>query len=191
MDKSRKNRAQLHTLEGVAASIILLLAMSYAFNAFVVTPTSDVNPGTESNQQLAEDLLVASDSNGNLKDALLHWDTDQHGFKNTSVSTYYYEGTDPDPSGLQLGEDLRSILTEEGLSYNLEASFSKEDSTGTLKIVDQGEPGASAVTASRTVILEDDDTLISDESVIETDEYPIPKDGDAIYNRIEVRITVW
>jgi len=41
------DRAQLHTLGGLAGAVVLVLAMTYAFNAFVVTPTSGVNPGAD------------------------------------------------------------------------------------------------------------------------------------------------
>ena len=41
------DRAQLHTLEGLAGAVVLVLAMTYAFNALVVTPTSGANPGAD------------------------------------------------------------------------------------------------------------------------------------------------
>ncbi|MFW5984459.1 MAG: DUF7288 family protein, partial [Halobacteria archaeon] len=97
------DRAQLHTLEGLAASVILLLAVTYALNAFVVTPTSGVNPGAEGNEQVAEDLLVATESNGDLEDALLHWNDTAAGFVNSSNGTYYYESDDPDVGNLDFG----------------------------------------------------------------------------------------
>jgi len=58
-DERGKNgeAAQLYTLEGIVAAAVLLLAMTFALNSFVVSPTSDVNPGTDTNQRVAEDLL--------------------------------------------------------------------------------------------------------------------------------------
>mgnify|MGYP000108347475 CR=1 FL=1 len=196
--KGHDDGAQLHTLEGVAASVILVLAVTYAFNAFVVTPTGGVNPGADSNQQIADDLLTATASNGDLKDAMLHWNDTNEGarFINSSDGTYYYNSEDPDDGYLDFGNYSHDAFTEQGVAYNIELAFSKDNGneTGTLTMVEHGEPGASAVTASRTVTLDDRDNVTDASGRVTLENsttYPIPKDGVAIYNRVEVRITVW
>lgn len=192
--------AQLYTLEGLAAAIVMLLALTYAINAFVVTPTSDLNPGTDTNQQVAEDLLAVADERNELEGLLLNWNATPGavGFKNSTDGVYYYEGKDPDPQHLGFGKDAKGVLTEEGLSYNIEASFRRADNTtGSLTVVDNGEPGTSAVSASRTVVLLDDDNVTKaggKVDLINTTRYPIPKDPTResdVYNQVTVRITVW
>lgn len=191
MKKSKTNKGQLHTLEGLAGSVILLLAITYAFSAFVVTPASDVKPGTDINQNIAQDLLESSSESGDLKDVLTHWNVTDGTFVNSTDGVYYYEAEAPDPANLSIGNATNEALTEQGHSYNLEVSFLKESGTGSLTIVENGDPGPSAVSATRTVVLNDNDTLVSGENVSETDGYPIPKEGERVYNRAEVRITVW
>jgi len=210
MMRSRSDKAQLYTLEGLAAAAVLLLAVTYALNAFVVSPTSDVNPGTETNQRVAEDLLTNAvnnnaegSNNTKLKELLLNWDATAGsvGFKNSTDGVYYYEGKDPDPEGLEFGEDIQNIITETGISYNLYATFRKgNSSTGRLPIVDNGEPTTSALSASRTVILLDSDNITKTTApgnkvnLSTTKRYPIPKDPSRstdVYNQVQVRITVW
>lgn len=183
------DKAQLHTLEGVAASVILLLAITYAFNAFVVTPTDDINPGAEVNQKAVNDLLEASEENDDLKKALLNWNETEVGFENSTDGTYYYEGKDP--VGVNFGNNTKNLLTERGWSYNIEAEFGKQNGTGTLTVVNNGEPGDSAVRMSQNVVLEDDDEISTGQNLTESETYPIPKSDRAVYNRVEVRVTVW
>jgi hypothetical protein len=205
--RTDSDTAQLYTLEGLAAAVVLLLAVTYALNAFVVSPTSDVNPGTETNQRVAEDLLAvaANDTDANnsdLKELLLNWNATAGGigFENSTDGVYYYEGEDPDPDGLEFGEDLRNVLTKNGVSYNIDATFRKENRTGEITIVDKGEPTTSALSASRTVVLLDDDNVTKTTSpndnvnLSTTTTYPIPKDPSRstdVYNQVRVRITVW
>jgi hypothetical protein len=197
--REKSDGAQLHVLEGVAASVILVLAVTYAFNAFVVPPTGGVNPGVDTNQRIAEDLLTATASNGNLTEAIHHWNDTSGQFVNSSDGTYYYESEDPDDGHLNFGNYTNEAFSQQGLAYNIELAFSKDNGseTGTLTMVDHGEPGPSAVTASRTVTLDDEDNVTDVTSpsgnvtLENSTKYPIPKDGEAIYNRVEVRVTVW
>lgn len=195
-----EQNAQLYTLEGLAAAIVILFAITYAFNAVVVTPDSSLNPGAETNEKVAEDLLAVADEKedgSQLAELLLNWDEDGMGFENSTEGVYYYEGEDPDPDHLGFGSDARSLLTEEGLSYNIDASFRKPDGeVGSLTVVDNGEPGSSAVSASRTVILLEEDgnvTDVSGEYRADAGSYPIPDDPErgSIYNQVTVRMTVW
>ena len=201
--------AQLYTLEGLAAAVVLLLAMTYALNAFVVTPTTDVTPGTENNRQVAEDLLATAaennatgTNNSRLKQLLLNWNATEGGvgFNNSTQGVYYYEGEDPDPEHLEFGKNLQTVLTENGISYNLEASFSRNGTTSTVPIVDNGEPTTSALSASRSVVLLESDEVTDANKpngtvqISNTSRYVIPKDPRRttnVYNQAVVRITVW
>jgi hypothetical protein len=145
---------------------------------------------------MAEDLLAATESSGDLTEAIHHWNDASGKFVNSSDGTYYYESENPDDGHLDFGNYTRDAFTKRGLAYNIELGFSKDNGseTGTLTMVDHGEPGPSAVTASRTVILDDEDNVTSTSGNVTLENsttYPIPKDGEAIYNRVEVRVTVW
>jgi len=193
MKNGDSRKGQLHTLEGLAGSVVLVLAITYAFSAFVVTPTSDVKPGTGTNQKVAQDLLEASSENGDLKNLTTHWNGST-GFINSTGGVYYYEGKEPDPANLSIGNSTENVFTERGLSYNIDISFLKDSGTGTLTVVDNGNPGSSAVSATQTVVLDDNDTVEIDGDVRRinnTSGYPIPKQGERIYNRAEVTVTVW
>jgi hypothetical protein len=204
-ERGNGDSGQLYTLEGVAAAAVLLLGMTFALNSFVVSPTSDVNPGTDTNQRVAEDLLaVAAENNATgtnntkLKELLLNWNVTAGGFENSTDGVYYYEGEDPDPAGLEFGEDLQNVLTEEGISYDIDATFGTEDGTGEITVVDGGEPTTSALSASRTVILLDSDNVTDITSpdgkvnLTDTTKYPIPDDrATNVYNQVRVRLTVW
>jgi hypothetical protein len=193
MKNGDSSKAQLHTLEGLAGSVVLLLAITYAFSAFVVTPTSDVKPGTDTNQKVAQDLLGASSENGDLKNLTTHWNASAGRFINSTDGVYYYENKEPDPANLSIGNASEKLFTEQGLSYNIDVTFFKDSGTGTLTIVDNGNPGSSAVSATQTVVLEDNDTVVKGGSIHinNTSRYPIPKQGERIYNRAEVTVTVW
>jgi hypothetical protein len=175
--------------------------MTYVFNSFVVTPTSDINPSVEKNQELASDLLEASGPE--LNELLLNWNATATAaqFKNSTQGVYYYEGEAPDPGYLTFGNNTKKLLYEEGISYNIEASFSKDNGneTGTLTIVDNGNPGSIAATSSHPVILDNDDEVataggnktLENVSTNESLVYPIPNDRNETYNRVRVRVTVW
>lgn len=198
------SRAQIHTLEGLAGAVVLILAVTYAFNAFVVTPTSDVDPGTEMKEQMAEDILSVSHGEEGLevRNILLNWNASQAQFEGSSGGAYYYEKEPPDPGNVTFSEEIENMMSNEGLSYNLDATFTAENGTetGSLTLVHNGDPGSSAVTASRTVYLFDDDNVTSADGRVTLEEvnnesdlvYPIPSRDDlASYNRVSIRKTVW
>lgn len=191
MKKHNSKEGQLHTLEGLAGSIVLLLAITYALSAVVVTPTSDIKPGTDINQRVAQDVLESSSETGDLKQTLTHWNVSNRTFINSTDAVYYYENEDPDT---KLGNVTNETFTQQGLLYNIDVRFLTDTGTGSLTLVDKGEPGPSAVTATQTVVLADDDNVTSASgqvAVNNTTEYPIPKEGERVYNRAEVKITVW
>ena len=197
---AKDDSGQLYTLEGLAAAAVLLLAMTYALNSFVVTPTADVNPGADTNQKVVSDLLAVSEDKGELRSLLLNWNTTQGavGFENSTDGVYYYEGQDPDPDGTEFGSNAHELMTEEGITYNVEATFRKPDGgTGVLTVVDNGEPGTSAVTASENVVLLEDNKVVNATGTVnvsDTEAYPIPEDPSResdVYNQATVRITAW
>ncbi len=186
---SVEDDAQLHTLEGLTASIILVLAVSFAFNSFVATPSPDLEPGTEADRQIASDLLAASEANGDLENAITHWNTTEHGFENATGS-YYYEASHPDPEALEFGRNLQTLFGERGKSYNVELAFLRDGDTVTMTYVHQGEPGDSATRATQYVVVDEDTRLVDGEPVNAT-EYPIPREFQGFHNQVEVRLTVW
>lgn len=188
------DRAQLHTLEGVTASIVIVLAIVYVFNAFAVVPnaSSTTSQAAENQMQgLADDVLTQAASNGNLKEAMLNWSNRRF---NETESSYYYTGRNP-PG--RFGNTLENVLWDEGYNYNIELVFSRPDGgEGTLTLVRNGEPNNNAVSASRQIVLNDDDRLHGDGPTLEdSNSYPIQDIADdptiRLYNVVRVRMTVW
>lgn len=196
-----KDRAQLHTLEGLTASIIIVLAIVYVFNSFAVVPnaSSATSENAESQMQsLANDVLTQANSNGNLKEAILNWS--DRSFNETN-STYYYNGRNP-PG--EFGDTLGKVLRDEGYSYNIVLVYGTPDGTESeLTMVRHGTPSNNAVSAGTQVTLNNEDILHGNGPELENSSahtYPIKdtaqnmvggQDLIRLYNVVQVRITLW
>ncbi|AEH37182.1 DUF7288 family protein [Halopiger xanaduensis] len=217
-DDLTRDRAQAYTLEGFIGAMIVLMAVLFALQSAVITPTTGGladRTVQEQLQQETQDALVVAAANetGNLSYTLRYWEEDD--------DEIIFNGTDqPGPDGEQvyseerfgnftLGQIFDDRLTETGRSYNVELHY--ENGTGgeleTTHLVYQGSPPSNAQTASYIV------TLYDDQPVTGTDEYanlseaeesgtpPIPEHPDtddtgagsdsALYNVVEVRVIVW
>ena len=191
------DRAQAHTLEAIAASLILLSSLVFALQVTAVTPlTGSTSSQHIENQQaaVAEGVLAAAADDGTLAPTLLYW--------NESGDTWHGATTDgyvrgPPPTAF--GETLAETFLDRGIVFDLTLYY--VDDTGDRQrapIVDLGQPSDHAATASRTVTLADDDPLRDpDGSVSGTDlgnaSYPVP-DADpnqALYSVVEVELVVW
>jgi hypothetical protein len=214
------SRGQAHTLEAIAAAILLLGGVVFALQSSVVTPltASTASQHIENQQgEVAEGLLVAAADNGTLKDVVLYYgnSTSCRGgqFHNTSCPTGvgrpYANGGPP----LSLGDSLNRTFLDRGIAYNVRLHYTNENGgTDTIRMVYVGRPSDNAVTASRTVTLYDDDRLLhpngsrSSTTVGEADvtsctsagvsecrEFfaPDAAPGDPLYNVVEIEVVIW
>ena len=214
-DSPNSDRGQAYTLEGFVSAMVVLMAVLFALQSVVITPTSgglsDRSVQAQI-QQEAQDALVVSDQEGNLNlsNTIRKWDaTDDSGDKEQ-----FYKASVPGPDGKttynttefanqsQLGSILEQRFANNGYSYNVELIYENESEFNTTYLVYQGAPSPDAVTASYVVTLYKEDTLTVDEDDGITlpaahgdhnHNYPIPEttNTDLVYNVVEVRVIVW
>lgn len=202
MNISDERKAQMHTLEGVAAAFIIIAAAFYATQSIAITPTSSSTASKQAQAELQEvgnDVLVQAEANGNLKEALLDWKDPRNAFNNTSGGSKYYKGRPPSNG---FGETLDAVFDSRGIAYNIDLHYSRPNTTGTStgqqNYLENGDPTDNAVVASETVILRDQDKIKSGETLNQSDTYPIEGYSNSsdeyrpsYYNVVEVRMTLW
>ena len=185
------DEAQLHTLEGLAASVIVVLGLVFASQAVAVTSTSSTTSSVDVEaqyDQLAQDLLTQAKSSGTLRDAVINWNEDENRFRGTE-SLYYYQGESP-PG--RFGSTLDRVVMANNLAYNVELVYQSKGSTLSVPLVDNGEPSTNSVTASEVIVLNENDRLPDGTALTDSTSYPMTNmDNEAMYNIVNVRLTVW
>ncbi|WP_394324689.1 hypothetical protein [Halorubrum sp. SD626R] len=193
------DRAQAHTLEAFAAAILLVAGLVFALQATAVTPlsASTSNQHIENQQRaVATDLLATCAESGALREALLYWDPEDERFAGSRPEFGTYTRGGP-PNGF--GEALNRTFLDRSVAFNVEVRHGDRNRTA---IVDMGSPSDNAVTATRAVSLPDDANLTApgyEETTLEGltagDDpgsfYAAPDADGAVYDHVEVRITVW
>lgn len=203
---------QLHTLEGFAASILMVLVLIFIVQATSITPltSSAANLHVEAQLQfLGRDVLAVLDdpfvggpfnrSVGNLSELtyqLLSWDGNEYVWNGSQyVQSSNANATANITPMLRL---FRDVFGANGIAHDLEL-FYIDNETGLLaqkRWVWNGNPSLNAVSVSRTVALHDNQTGLSrfvsfytNTSIGDIDTRPCPP--GCLYNIIEVRITLW
>ncbi|ELY85147.1 DUF7288 family protein [Natrialba taiwanensis] len=206
-DSTHTDRGQAYTLEGFIGAMVVLLAVLFALQSVVITPSSGglADRSVQSQvQQEAQDALVVADHDENVSALLRHWDEDG-GFAGTNGSVapgedHEYETfTQNDLENASvLGLILNQRFAAQGWNYNLEFHYLDKGNDMTHKTaVYQGSPSADAITASYTVTLYNDQYIKPDGKQIEdyddANQTIPPAKGveDPIYNVVEVRLIVW
>lgn len=192
------DRGQAFSLEGIVAALLLVIALLFAFQAQVITPTTGGGVDAETREQLrtsADDVLfTAADEERGLSWLVRYWDPVTRSYAGDGV-----------PGAT--GELLDETFARQGQQYNLVVTYRGGNGTdaGTVTIVDDGEPPAGAVQASHAVTLYDNMTLTNPgagtqelweySSDADTDGptyFPIPDAVEGVvYNVVEVRVVVW
>jgi hypothetical protein len=152
-------RGQAHTLEALAASILLLSGIVFALQATAVTPLT----GSTSNQYIenqqrhvADGLLATQADNGTLKEAILYYDN----------GTFHGAPSDGYPSGgppTAFGRALNETFVEQGVAVNVNLYYVRNatgDRLPARPMVNMGRPSPNAAIASQTVTLYDDDRIV-------------------------------
>ncbi|MFB6085128.1 MAG: hypothetical protein ABEJ94_12875 [Halorientalis sp.] len=203
-------RGQAFTLEGITAGLVLVTAVLFAVQSVAVTPTTAgaVNQRVQSDTRaLTQDVLdtVAANETFGLSELVRYWSPDALTFQGAINSRVGYGSTRP-PG--ELGVLMNRLFTQRGETYNVVVEYQRanvSNGTGTVTMVYRGEPAENAVTVSQTVTLYDNQTLTAPSSAqlplryYDTNAtnnrgsyYPIPDVADgAVYNVVEVRVTVW
>ncbi|MBI4362545.1 MAG: hypothetical protein HY558_05155 [Euryarchaeota archaeon] len=210
----RCDAGQLHTLEGLSASLLMVLVLLYAVQATSITPltTSTSNLHVESQLKfLAEDILTTSDitsgsSPSVLKSTIYAWNGSTFIWNGTA---YTDEQNNNSRFNTTLTNTLRSVLVPLGIAHNVEFIFlDNSSSTFALtskKVVWSGNPSFNAVTASRRVTLHlsefNNSYYYANTSIGDLDNntsafQPLlgiysPYNNTDLYNLVEVRLTLW
>ncbi|MCX9024463.1 MAG: hypothetical protein OIN85_00025 [Candidatus Methanoperedens sp.] len=189
------DKAQMHTLEGVAAATIMLLVIVYAIDATSMTPltssTANVHVETEL-QVLGQDMLGALDYaepgyNSKLKNDVLTW----------KGSEYIWSGTNYTEKGgtANLTNNLTNILNatliRQGIAHNVEFTFliDNKGNYSTERMIYNGDPSENAVIVSRKIVLHDGDI-----NKTKFPGNPINDDIDPstnLYNIVDVKLILW
>ncbi|APE95726.1 DUF7288 family protein [Halodesulfurarchaeum formicicum] len=193
------DRGQAHALEGIAAALLVLASLTFALQVTAVTPLTASTASQHLQTQgsgVANGVLVTADEADELKETVLYWN------ESASPPRFYDAGTGETYAGpppTAFGDRLVATLGETGMVYNVNLRYLS--STGDQRVrtlVDQGNPSDQAVTASRTVVLYDDDQLRAadgsrtDRTVSETSGYFAHDTAPGpLYNVIRVEVVVW
>jgi hypothetical protein len=201
--------AQMHTLEGLAAAMLVVLVLVFLIEATTITPltSSAANEHIEAElQMLGMDILTWMDyspspatSASPLKDNILLWD---------GTEKYVYSGVDYVSSidvnatlNNTLTETLESTLVPWGIAHNVELIClgSSWNTSGQRwepawdfdikKMIWNGNPSDNSVVVSHIVPIFDDDVNGRD-YYNNTGIGDVSTDTD-FYNLVDVRLTLW
>ncbi len=187
-------KAQMHTLEGVAAATIMLLVIVYAIDATSMTPltssTANVHVETEL-QVLGQDILNSLDYaepgySSKLKNDIMNWTGSEYIWNG---SNYTDKITPANPSlNNNLTNILIATLIRQGIAHNVEIAFLTNNGTSfsSQRMIYNGDSSDNAVIVSRKIVLDNS-------SFNPPANYPI-EDIDPstnLYNIVDVKLTLW
>jgi hypothetical protein len=208
----RNDSGQLHTLEGFAAAILMVLVLIFVVQATSITPltASAANLHVEAQLQFyGRDILATLDdpfvegpfnsTAGNLsplKYELLRWDGKQYVWSGSR----YVQASDANQSvnASPVFRLLERVFRPAGIAHNLEIFYIDNSSSNPSqkKWVWNGNPSLNAISVSRTLALHNNVTNIStfsefygNTSIGDIDTRTCPP--GCLYNVVEVRLTLW
>jgi len=135
-------KAQLHTLEGVAAATLILLVIIYAIDATSITPltSSTSNAHVESElMTMGQDILNTLDYeepgyNSQLKNDILNWDGCEYKWNGENYVETVSTNTLNNSS---IAIKLKQILINQGIAHRVDVVYLL---TNTNNITDKSEP---------------------------------------------------
>lgn len=189
--------AQMHTLEAIMASTIMVMVIVFAVQATSLTPltSSTANAHIEAQLQvIGQDMLSALDysqydQKSDLKNDILDWNGDEYAWSGDSYDSRAVNSSISLNSSM---EDMFTyILIPRGIAHNVQ--FSHMGDTGrfsSIFYIYDGDPSDNAVIVSRKVLLSNQDigntsTFQANTGIIDTD------DTTDLYNIIDVKLILW
>jgi hypothetical protein len=191
-------RGQAFTLEGVAASLLVLVGLLLALQTTVVTPLAATTANEHLGNQMgagAEGVLDVTAENGSIRAALLAWNETEGSFYDATARGYYVTGGPPN----QFGRQLERTFGDSALAYNVVLTYRTPGGQGRqVSMVHFGTPPDDAVSATRTVTLYDEDQLYAengsrlDTTLANASTFFAPDAAEGpVYNVVEVEVVVW
>ncbi|GGL58724.1 DUF7288 family protein [Halocalculus aciditolerans] len=190
-------RGQAHTLEGVAAALLVVMSVLFAIQMTAVTPLtgSTANQHIENQEEaVARGVLAVTAENDSLRPAVLRWDTETNRFPNTSRGEPYYGSNS---SSTELEDTLKATFSGNGIAFNVNFYYvTPSGERRQERFYYTGAPTSNAVTASRSVTLYDDDRLYDDgwtAATVSSARYfaPDAAPNSHLYNVVDVEVVVW
>jgi len=189
--------AQMHTLEAIMASTIMVMVIVFAVQATSLTPltSSTANAHIEAQLQvIGQDMLSALDysqydQKSDLKNDILDWNGDEYAWSGDSYDSRAVN------SSISLNSSMTDmftyILIPRGIAHNVQ--FSHMSDTGrfsSIFYIYNGDPSDNAVIVSRKVLLSNPD--IGNTSTFQTNTGIIDIDDTTdLYNIIDVKLILW
>src|SRR5665811_548856 len=172
-------KAQLHTLEGVAAATLILLVIIYAIDATSITPltTSTSNAHVESElMSLGQDILNTLDygepgNNSQLKNDILNWDGKQYIW---TGNDYKENGGSDILNNSSLAQNFKTTLISQGIAHRVEVVYLLTTYNITMTsapetMIDAGVPSENAVVVSRKIVLQNTDNPLYNSHIPDID----------------------
>ena len=188
-------KAQMHTLEGVAAATIMLLVIVYALDATTLTPvsssTASVHMVTEL-QTLGQDILSALDYaepgyNSKLKNDIMTWNGTEYTWNGIK---YIETGSPQNNLTNNLTAILNASLVSQGIAHNVEINFLRDNGTSldhdNWKIIYNGDPSNNAVIISRKIVLQNSDFNPDANYQVEDIDF-----STNLFNIVDVKLILW
>ncbi|WP_049923765.1 DUF7288 family protein [Halopiger djelfimassiliensis] len=206
------DRGQAYTLEGFIGAMVVLMAVLFALQSLVLTPTSAglADRSVQSQiQQEAQDSLVVAAEDGDLSELLRYWDESDNYSNFVNATDHAADGEDPtyrtySDTSLANESEFGTILNEtfgkKAWDYNVELHYTNGSDLEKRSIVYQGGPPSDALTVSYVVTLYDDQYVQPGRGTTLTQaakegEPAIPPADNAgpnpVYNVVEVRLIIW
>jgi hypothetical protein len=204
----REDNAQLYTVEGIVASILMLMVVIFVVRGAPLTSNTASSSSKNVESQLetiGQDLLTILDFkhenslslNSPLKESIVYWDG----------SEIDGQGGVSSPKVNITVNALQEALGPAGIAYNLELRYytplnvSKNcisnKGVSTRKILWNGNPSDNSVTVSKELILHDGDNITASAIVCDVDSNTSTTDSlntslnTQYYNNVNVRLTLW
>jgi hypothetical protein len=188
---------QIHTLEAVTATMIMVSVIIFTVQATSLTPltSSTANAHIEAQMQtMGQDILNVLDYSqwgyvSPLKQDIVSW----NGYEFSWNGTAYCSVNTVESSRLNssTAEILTEIAVPRGIAHNL--LFIYIDSSGLpqrVAYIYNGDPSDNAVTVSRKILLCDHD-VSNKTAFLATTGIPDASPSSDFYNIVDVRLTLW
>lgn len=191
------DRGQGHTLEGIAAALLVISSIVFALQVTAVTPLTASTASQHIETQYergSTGLLAIAAADEQIRPTLLYWNDSGATFHKASDQGYYI-GVSPNTS---FGETLESAYGQTGVAYNVDVTYRTSDgSLEERRLVHFGEPSDTAVTVRRTVVLYDTDRIRdsngepTDRTLSESPYFAPDAAEGHLYNVVDVEVTIW
>ncbi len=191
-------KAQLHTLEGVAAATLILLVIIYAIDATSITPltSSTSNAHVESElMTLGQDILNTLDYkepgyNSQLKSDILNWTGGQYIWTGNDYKENDGSANLNSTLNSSLAQNLKTTLISQGIAHRVEVVFLLKQNNITLTsapetMIDAGIPSDNAVVVSRKIVLQNTDNPLNNSKIQDIDT------TSNLYNIVDIRLFLW